>query len=114
MVTVIGDKLQQDARDALIMQYDANGGRTSGGLDIDALMDTFASGNAAAHEALQGMTLSEDLAGDGQSAADLQVGDKDGVDVTGGYVSEEFATATGDKTAGRARTIHLQVNRTQT
>ena len=100
MVTVIGDKLQQDARDALLMQYDANGGRTSGGLDIDALMDTFASGNAAAHEALQGMTLSEDLAGDGQSAADLQVGDKDGVDVTGGYVSEEFATATGDKTAG--------------
>ena len=46
------------------------------------------------------MTLSEDLAGDGQSAADLQVGDKDGVDVTGGYVSDEFATATGDKTAG--------------
>ena len=36
----------------------------------------------------------------GQSAADLQVGDKDGVDVTGGYVSDEFATATGDKTAG--------------
>lgn len=62
MVTVIGDKLQQDARDALLMQYDAQGNRTSGGLDIDAFLQSFAVGNAAAHEALQGMTLDEDLA----------------------------------------------------
>ena len=83
-------------------------------LDIDALMDTFASGNAAAHEALWALTLSEDLAGDGQSAADLQAGGKDGVDVTGGYVSEEFATATGDKTAGEGEDHTFTNERTPT
>ena len=107
MVTVIGDKLQQDARDALLMQYDAQGNRTSGGLDIDAFLQSFAVGNAAAHEALQGMTLDEDLAGGGQSTAGLHVGGEDGVDVTEGYVSDEFASATGDKAAGEGENYKI-------